>query len=74
MMKKQRMVLLFYQVVDVWEIIRIIFDHNKDSIKFVTNELKNIVSNFSNIEQYIILFMDEMKVQEIWFGTNTQVT
>ena len=33
---------------------------NKD----VINELKNKVSNFSNIERYIILLMDEMKVQE----------
>ena len=37
---------------------------NKD----VINELKNIVSNFLNIERYIILLMDEMKVQEnlVW--------
>ena len=36
--------------------------------KNVINELKNIVSNFSNIERYIILLMDEMKVQEnlVW--------
>ena len=37
---------------------------NKD----VINEIKNNVSNFSNIERYIILLMDEMKVQEnlVW--------
>ena len=37
---------------------------NKD----VIIELKNIVSDFSNIERYIILLMDEMKVQEnlVW--------
>ena len=37
---------------------------NKD----VINELKHIVSNFSNIERYVILLMDEMKVQEnlVW--------
>ena len=37
---------------------------NKD----VISELKNNLSNFSNIECYIILLMDEMKVQEnlVW--------
>ena len=34
----------------------------------LSNELKHIVSNFSNIERYVILLMDEMKVQEnlVW--------
>ena len=33
---------------------------NKD----VISQLKNIVSDFSNIERYLILLMDEMKIQE----------
>ena len=68
MMKKQPLVFVILpsprRLRDYKDYIRPQQGFNKD----VTNELKNNVSNFSNIERYIILLMDEMKVQEnlVW--------
>ena len=69
-MKKLGLAFLYYQVKEDFEIIKIISIHPKLDLNHeIINELKNKIKDFSDIESFMVMLSDEMKIQENlgWF-------